>query len=299
MKLPVCDSLLDDNNELNTWQFCAPAFIASSFFGTLICKDEDLIFREFVEQSVRSGTLTFVSYKGQCFAITCKHVVDALEKKRADWKSEQLAKYQVEPDIDGYQIFTPIGNNQYHFNYKLTPVPVRDDGSQPDIAIARINHRSVTRLGRKPILLAKKNSLPKTGIASGYPEEQRVIRHGDNINTFAPRFTTCVATMQLTDKGDILVQDTIEDHKGLDVLSGMSGGPIIWSNSKRFGLAGIVREGLDIQPKQGQLMVENGIWIHGERITPDLFDAWLSTTPALMELKDETKSIYISAEMRS
>jgi hypothetical protein len=46
-------------------------------------------------------------------------------------------------------------------------------------------------------------------------------------------------------------------------------------------------------------MVDNGIWIHGERITTELFDAWLSTTPALMELKDETKSILIPAGMRS
>jgi hypothetical protein len=297
-KLPVCDSLLDGKKELNTWEFCAPAFIASTFFGTLICKDSDLIFKEFDESSVRSGTLTFVSYKGECFAITCKHVVDALEKKQAAWKEEQREKYQNEPDFDGYQLFTPIGNNQYHFNYNLTPVPVREDGAQPDVAIARVNRQSITRLGRRQITLAKKNSLPETGIASGYPEEQRIIRQGNNINTFSPKFTTCVATLQITGKGDVLVQDTIANHNGLDVLSGMSGGPIIWSDSKRFGLAGIVREGLDIQPKQGQLMVENGIWIHGERITTELFDEWLNTTPAITELKDETKSLCIPESVK-
>ncbi|WP_152985469.1 hypothetical protein [Pseudomonas taeanensis] len=298
-KLPVCDSLFDEKKELNTWQFCAPVFIASTFFGTLICRDSDLVFKEFSESSVRSGTLTFVSYKGQCFAITCKHVADALENKQAEWKNEQCEKYQNEPAIDGYQFFTPIENSQYHFNYKLTPAPANEDGTQPDIAIARVNHHSITRLGRKPIILTKKESLPGTGIASGYPEEQRAIRQGNNVNTFAPKFTACIATLQVTGKGEILVQDTIADHKGLDVLSGMSGGPIIWSNGTKFGLAGIVREGLDIQPKHGQLMVENGIWIHGERITPELFDRWLNAVPALIELKDETKSLYIPTGMRS
>jgi hypothetical protein len=105
--------------------------------------------------------------------------------------------------------------------------------------------------------------------------------------------------MQTTAKGDILIQDTIDDHNGLDVLSGMSGGPIIWSDSTRFGLAGIVREGLDIQPKQGQLMVENGIWIYGERIAVALFEKWLESVPPLMELKDETKSLYIPNGMES
>lgn len=298
-KLQVCDSLFDANMELNTWRFCAPAFIASAFFGTLICNDTELVFDEFDKKSVRSGTLTFVSYKGELFAITCRHVLKALENKQAAWKKEQFEKYGHEPPIDGYHLFTPINNHQYHFNYKLNPVPEREDGSQPDIAIARVNHGSIKRLGREPIVLSPKNTLPETGIASGYPEHQRVIRQGKKISTFAPKFTSCLATMQLTARGDILLQDNIEDHKGLDVLSGMSGGPIIWSESEKFGLAGIVREGLDIRPKEGQLIVENGIWIHGERITTELFDIWLKSILPLTELKDETKHLYIPTGMRN
>lgn len=298
-KLQVCDILFDGKNEINTWQFCAPAFIASTFLGTAICKDTDLIFDDFDESSVRSGTLTFVAYKGELFAITCKHVLDALEKKQSRWKREQLDKYGFESPIDGFHLFTPIDNNQFHFNYKLTSAPSREDGSQPDVAIARIKLSSITRLGRKPIIFAQKDLLPETGIASGYPEQQRVIRQGNNFNTFFPKFSTCIATMQMTAKGDILIQDTIEDHKGLDNLSGMSGGPIIWTNEERFGLAGIVKEGLDIQPKEGQLMTDNGIWIHGERITTEQFEFWLKSIPPLTELNDETKSLHIPTGMRN
>lgn len=297
-KLQVCDSLFDTNMEFNTWQFCAPAFISSASFGTFISNDIELVFDKFDKNSVRSGTLTFVSYKDEFFAITCRHVLKALENKQADWKKEQFEKYGHEPPIEGYHLFTPIDNYQYHFNYKLSSVPGREDGSQPDIAIARVNHDSIRRLGREPLVLSPKDTLPETGIASGYPEHQRVIRQGKKISTFAPKFTSCLASMQLTARGDILLQDTIEDHKGLDVLSGMSGGPIIWSESERFGLAGIVREGLDIQPKEGQLMVEKKIWIYGERITTDLFDIWMKSIPKLTKLKDETKCLYIPTEMR-
>jgi hypothetical protein len=139
-KLPVCDSLFDQKKELVAWQFCAPIFIASAFFGTLVSKESDLIFEGFTESSVRSGTLTFISYKGEFFAATCKHVVETLERKQAAWKSEQREKHQIEPSFDGYLLFTPIDNNQYHFNYKLTLAPVCEDGSQPDIAIARVKH---------------------------------------------------------------------------------------------------------------------------------------------------------------
>lgn len=298
-KLTVCDALFDKNKKLITWKYCAPVFISSAFFGTLICKDTDLVFKNYDESSVRSGTLTFVSYKGQFFAITCKHVADALENKQTKWKKEQVDKFGSQPTIEGYHLFTPIDNDQYHFNYRLAPVPLREDGTQPDISIARVRHKSIKRLGREPIILSRKEQLSETGIASGYPEQQRVIRQGNGINTFSPIFTSCVATIQVTAKGDILIQDTIEEHKGLDVLSGMSGGPILWSDSQRFGLAGIVREGLDIQPKEGQIMVGKGILIRGERITTELFESWIDSIPPLTELKDESKTLYIPSGMRN
>lgn len=296
--LPVSDGLLNSDKEIETWKYCAPIFVASSFLGTFICDDKNLIPNEFDENSVRNGTLTFVSYKGETFAITCKHVLDALENKQKTWKKDQINKHGFEPPIEGFQLFTPIDNHQYHFNYKLSPVPKRDDGTQPDVAIARVNSHSISRLGRQPILLTRKNQLPEAGIASGYPEQQRVIRAGEKLNTFGPKFVTCVATLQVTANGGLLIQDTIEDHKGLDVLSGMSGGPIIWSDEKEFGLAGIVREGLDVRPKEGQLMTEDGILIHGERITPEIFERWIDGIPELLEFKDETKSLYIPRNMR-
>ena len=296
-KLPVCDDLFNSTKEIETWKYCVPIFIASSFFGTFICDTNDLIPDKFNKTSIRNGTLTFVSYNGETFAITCKHVLDALENQQKLWKKDQIKKYGFEPPIEGLQLFTPINNYQYHFNYKLSPVPKRDDGAQPDIAIARVNFHSIQRLNRQPIVLTQKDQLPETGIASGYPEQQREIQKGVKLYTFSPKFVNCIASLQVTSKGDLLIHDTIVEHNGLDVLSGMSGGPIIWSDLKEFGLAGIVREGLDIQSKESQIMTEDGICIYGERITPELFDHWLDGIPELLELKDESKMLYIPKGM--
>ena len=152
-KLPVSDKLLNAKKEIVTHQYCVPVFIASSFFGTFICDESNLIPEEFDEKSVRSGTLTFISYKNEYFAITCNHVLDALETRRSAWRKEQKEKYDSEPPIEGYQLFTPIDNNQYHFNYKLTSANKQNDDSQPDIAIARVNMHSIKRLKRKPVVL--------------------------------------------------------------------------------------------------------------------------------------------------
>ena len=64
-KLTICNALFDKIKKLITWKYCAPVFISSAFSGTLISKDTDLVFKNHDESSVRSGTLTFVSYKSQ------------------------------------------------------------------------------------------------------------------------------------------------------------------------------------------------------------------------------------------
>ncbi|NWF36670.1 hypothetical protein [Mariprofundus sp. KV] len=226
------------------------------------------------------------------------HVLEALDHKNTEWQKEQFEKYDAEPAIDGYGFYTPIGNTHHHFNYRLTPVPQHEDRPAPDVAIARVNLNSITRLGRKPLIFTRKDTLPITVIASGYPEVERSIQKGNKLNTLSVKIAACLASIQTTADGGLLLEDTISDHKGINNLSGMSGGPIIWSNNKKFSLAGIVREGLDIQPKEGELRVEPGICIHGERITTSIFEEWLQEIPPLSELEDKSHGLYVPSSMR-
>jgi hypothetical protein len=292
--LPVCDDLLNEKKELKTHSYCAPIFIASTFSGTLWVKDEHLAPEKINDNTLRSGTITFIRYKGNCYALTCKHVIESLEKRQQEWKDEQLEKYKFTPPMEGIGLYTPVENNQYHFNYKFTKI----DDPDIDLAIARINPSSFKRLGRSAITLAKKVKLPETGIASGYPEEQRVIKTGKHTNTFSPKFVVCIATLQESMNGNLYIQDSITDHGNVDVLSGMSGGPLIWSDLKHYGIAGIIKSGYDIQPKTDGLTSEDSIFIHAERISPELFEKWLEKVPAAEQLKDETKSLYIPETMR-
>lgn len=293
-KLPVCEELLNEQKGLNTHRFCAPVFIASTFSGTLWVKDEHLAPEKIDSDTLRSGTVTFVQYKGRFYALTCWHVIESLEKRQQQWKEEQVEKFNCLPPIDGIGLYTPIDNNQYHFNFKFTKVGCE----KTDVAIARITSHAFKRLGRSAITLAAKKQFPETGIASGYPEEQRIITAGRNINTFSPKFVVCIATLSESMGGTVYIEDSISTHNGVDVLSGMSGGPLIWSDSKRFGLAGIIKSGHDIQPKDNGFATEDSIFIHAQKVTPQIFDEWLESVPPLEEIKDESKSLVIPEGMR-
>ncbi|MFC1502809.1 trypsin-like peptidase domain-containing protein [Pseudomonadota bacterium] len=292
-KLPICDELLDEHKKLLTHFYCAPIFIASTFSGTFWVKEEHLAPEKIDENTTRSGTVTFIKYKGELYALTCKHVIDALKNKQREWKEEQEQKFNFTPPEEGIGFYTPIDNNQYHFNYEFTIVPVDDNGVQPDLAIARVELYSIERLKRKPLIFTGKSKLPETGIASGYPEEQRIMKQGEKLNTFSPKIVTCTATLNESMAGNIYIEDSIDSHNDVDVLSGMSGGPLIWSSHDKFGLAGIVKSGYDIQPKEGGLILNNCIVVHGERITPKLLDNWLKSIPSLNLLEDKSKSLFI------
>ena len=296
-KLVVCDAIME-NGQVAASKFCVPVFIANSSFGTLLSKEEDLVFQQIEDSSVRSGTLTFISYKGELLALTCRHVVAALRHRREQWRSAMLEQFKFESDHVAFHLYTPIGLNQFHFSYELTPVPPNLDASEPDVAIARVDRDVITRLGRVPLVFADKKKLPETGIACGYPEQQRTLTAGEHLSKLAPKFVACIATLQVTGKGDLLLQDEVSENNGVNNLSGMSGGPILWSDHKRFGLAGIVYEGSDIQGGEGRLMEGSGIWIRGEKITAEKLDEWLPHIPANSRVDEQSKGLYVPSALR-
>ena len=297
-KLEVAESLLDKEMHLNTWQYCAPIFITSST-GILLGGDQNLLPSNY-KKGVRNGTVTFVSFKDGLFALTCAHVNDLLKNNRLKHKSNFLKKFKTCPDDEIIHFFSPRGEAQYHFCYNFTNVNINNGDTKPDIAIARIDSFVMERLEREPIRLDEAMpDLPVTGIASGYPEEQRSSYTSSKfLNTFSPKFIACVATMQLTANCDLFIQDQIEHHNNVNVLSGMSGGPIIWSKGDSFGLAGLAREASNLQPQHEGIFNCNNIFIQGVRITPQLFDSWLASIPAKQQLKDRSAKLIIPSGMK-
>lgn len=290
-KLAVSDKLLDKNQKLVTDIYCAPIFICPTFIGAFQGTEEDLIFDgNFTETSLRSGTVTFVKYKKECFAITCKHVIDTLEAQEslAQKRYEALVGDGKSPEEPMVGFYTPIGNIQHHCNYKFTVVPQPEYGKEIDAAIARVDEEYIKLIGRKPIVLTKKSNIPNTGIASGFPEEQRHLDDYDSIRKFYAKFVTCTATIEETQNGEYFLNDVISEHNGVNNLSGMSGGPVLWSNFHKFGLLGIVKQGADIQPSDDGFFDTNSIYIKVEAITSELVEEWCKVLPEITKLPNRT-----------
>ncbi|GIU34589.1 hypothetical protein TUM4637_30620 [Shewanella hafniensis] len=293
-KLPSFSNTSEDASDILTDVYCAPIFICSTYSGGLNVRPEDLIIEgDFNQNSQRSGTLTFIRYKGQCFAITCKHVVESLEKR------EEVAKQRYQglggdgqlPEQDMTGFYTPILNTRHHCNYRFYAVPQPENG-EIDLAITRVDESYIKKLGRKPIILTEKKKIPEIGIASGFSEEQRLLQKYGFMYQFTSKFVRCIATIRTTSGGELFLYDEISEHNGVNNLSGMSGGPVMWLEYKNFGLLGIVKQGYDIKPSPGGFNDSNTIYIRIEKITPKLIEEWSKHLPESSKIPDMTIELY-------
>lgn len=286
--IQVPKRLIDADGTLRLWEFCTHIHIAGVHTATLIGDRDDYVFGS--DRMIRSATLTFVEFSGRCFAVTCRHVLASLDSTNQAARSRYGNETGVfEPDIDPYQFFTPIENRSIHFRYKLWAVPETAAGV-PDVAIAEVSPQYVTSVRRRPMKITPRLGLPVSAIAAGYPEQQRKTIPKDKVNDFLSlSVANCLAYIT-EQSGRLVLSDGIDDAGELDILSGMSGGPIVWSDSKNFGLLGIVTSGLDIVPKESMDSTP-GIAIFGEPITYELFEHWISIMPPTSALRDKSKCL--------
>ncbi len=78
--LYIHPDLEGDNQQVDTSRFCIPIYIAGGF-GISLEKEADFFPAESDQPKIRSGTLTFIKRDGQVYGITCRHVVEALERR--------------------------------------------------------------------------------------------------------------------------------------------------------------------------------------------------------------------------
>lgn len=287
----VCDALIDKDGQLKLWQYCTHVHITRIGSGTFIGHEDAYVFGS--EHMTRSATVTFVNYKKRYFALTCRHVYEALRSKNADLHKRFKEDSGTDlADYDLYQFYTPVGNFNYHFNYEFWPVPETSPGV-PDVAMTEVSEEFIKRLQRKALKLTTIAQLPTSAIAAGYPEQQRKLIDSKEVEGWkhlSISVAHCFAYLT-TQSNKLILSDAIEEHHGLDNLSGMSGGPIIWSNLSGFGLIGVVTDGWDVQPKDSEDPTPS-VAIMGEPITPNIFDSWLKSLPANLAREDRSMKIH-------
>lgn len=308
----IHDDLMDNDDTINTNIYCCPIFI-TNMFGTLLGMDNGLSSENGAEPAIRSGTLTFVTHNGNIYGITCRHVLEALESSNLQRQNELLALYGSDvPIVEEGQMhfFFPKGNEQIHINAKFHKAPGDEyTNSYPDVAMARISPEKLAHIGRQSIpfdqQIPDSTHWSKTacGIATGYPEQNRRIIPGDDrLATMVVATVNVVAPIEIASQNKLLMFSELSEEPAADNLSGMSVGPILWSDESGWGLIGIVKKGRDI--KQGSALNSesfiggHAIWIDGEPINIDIFDQWVSEIPNHEpQIRDMSRTITVGPKI--
>lgn len=192
-----------------------------------------------------TATVTFIKYGGRTYAVTARHVIQTFDSLAKN-DGIQFEGYSCVQD-PGVAIVGPF----------LTP-PANYPDREPDIAICPIHEDLPSKIGKTPFEIRRQDDAiwPVThALAVGFPTvEKHDIKDELGRTRLALPCVHAVA-QGLNSSGS---SDQVQFHSELSQkpsvvsLSGMSGGPVFWSDGTNLGLIGFVKEALDITPKEGE-----------------------------------------------
>jgi hypothetical protein len=284
------DELFDRQTEPVVHRYCCPILIGSFSFGAFLEPPEHLLVQPGKElPRLRSGTLTFVRHDGEFYGITCAHVIDALNQSiEADKRHLETAcsgEVPYPPEVWN-RFFFPAGDTHFDVNVRF----VRAPDHNVDLAAGWIPPDIFDAIGRQALDIGLDHELPEQwpdeagGLASGYPEaNRRIYGRGESDDTLAISNVTLRSGIEKPVGRKIRMFGALrpEEVVGVDVLSGMSGGPILVTCGERWGLAGIISGGSDLNShaKSGNQSFFDGpaINIEGEALVLPRLRSWLDS----------------------
>lgn len=246
---PMSEELDENHAKWCTTLLIAKRELVSNNFGVLI-PNIDL-------SNSRNGTLTFIEYKNRIYGITCWHVVDALRDFNED-------------------------DSEYSF-YLMLPSPKRieDKFFQPnsfiedslDIAIMEIPRDDFEGLGKNALNISDQIEVESIeyGLAVGFPEQLKYLRESNQRGEIwsLPQ-TAILAEIDYIPESRFNIQSSLPRPHDFESYSGMSGGPVFWSDGNDFGILGISRAVNTYEPYQRE-----AISVSCELATPQLIIEWI------------------------
>ena len=215
-----------------------------------------------------TATVTFVSFEGRTYAVTANHVIETFENlSKRDGVSFEGYFCPAKP---GIAILGPFVRPPEDFQ-----------GRRPDVAISIIDPRLPPHIGKEAFVIDPQGDaiFPVShAMATGFPTTSK-LDHDDGMG--ARLRMQCVQALAegVGSTGGDQVQffSELEKEPTTGSLSGMSGGPVMWSSEEKFGLLGFVKEAMDTKPKEGEDTLYDGPRVHFlcQRVDYALLTEWL------------------------
>jgi hypothetical protein len=256
MVYTVSDDLSD-----NACKHCAPMFIIQQHIPMAPTSNDP------------SATLTFIRFRGRTFGVTCKHVVELLR----NYIKESGNQFS-------HTFFIPL--KKHHMVQDRFVIPAGDwITPEPDIAIRELDPEFPEYVGKSALDIEACVVPPLSevtfAIAAGFSDRMKEqIQEGLGYRISMP----CVhaAAENRSDQGhSFSLFSELESTPAIRYLSGLSGGPIYWSNECAYGLLGITYES---SPLEGALAGGAAIHIKGHLADISTFERWASQVPKLYAL---------------
>jgi hypothetical protein len=203
-----------------------------------------------------------------------RHTVTAAHVKTAF--GDQAEREGVAPE--GY--FLPAGKGVC-LQPPLIQPPAAWLHPAPDVALRQIHDDLLGRIGKQAfkLLLEPIPVFPVPyAMAVGFPTLAKSTRGEPLGGRVEMGCVHAVAEGVGSPEHSDQVQFYSEIPVGVSVvsLSGMSGGPVFWSDGKEFGLLGFVKEALDSEPKPGEETIHAGPRVNFicQRACYEMFRQW-------------------------
>lgn len=194
------------------------------------------------DPAVDTATVTFIRVHGKTYACTAFHVIEFFQRSA---ESEGIR-------FEGYMCLQQPG---VMIGGPFIRAPREYPFSDPDVAICPVHEDLPARIGKVAfeVLPSGDATWPVShAIGFGFPTLEKRDVEDDAGSLRMGLSCVHVVAEGLSSPG---TSDQIQFHSELiekpsvRSLSGMSGGPVFWSDGNRHGLVGLIKEAFDVVPK--------------------------------------------------
>lgn len=253
--------IVSDEFEANACKHCAPMFLIQQHIDMAPTANDS------------SATITFIRFRGRTFGITCKHVVDTL-RSRIRESGNQFS----------HTFF--IALKKHHVVQDCFLVPSGDwVMPEEDIAIRELHPDFPKHVGKSALdveaCVVPQLSEVAFAIAVGFPDRLKVQTHEELGYRLSMPCVHAIADNRSSQGQSFSLFSELEATPEIRDLSGLSGGPIYWSNESKYGLLGITYES---SPLDGALAGDSAIHIKGSLADIPTIERWISQVPRLYAL---------------